>query len=265
MNRIVILTLLVIGLCAALLAAGCQAQATPKSQPTPTDNVVVLVVTATAAPTLAATVVSEPTITPLATFTPIGTMEATATASATATATRKPLAVKSSTPKPLRTNTAIPPAAAASPTSAPSQNLFPAPQAISPTGGDSNSDGHDIQFKFAAVGPLGGNQCYLLWVQLANEATKTVAGDAFLDVAHCGNQSAAGKILSYTLFRPTFHNAPTYGAIEYNAQKNGRSDTLKLEWYVRVVQNNGLNPDGVHYNTTPLGPNSGTLESDFQS
>ncbi len=259
------LTLLVIGLGVALFAAGCQSQTPPKPAATPTDNVVVVVVTATTQPTIAATEVSEPTITPLATFTPIGTLVATATTAPTDTPTRKAVTVVPSTPRPVRTNTPATVGAVASPTTAPSQiDKYPAPTAISPTTGDSNTDHGDIQFYFAGVGPLGANECYLLYVQMVNPnaGPAGVAGDFFLDKNHCGDQSPVSTRLKFVLLRPKF-GSPSYGSIESIAQNAAPTDLLKVQWYVRVVQNNGPSPDGVHYNTTPLSPNSATLESNF--
>ncbi len=87
-------------------------------------------------------------------------------------------------------------------------------------------------------------------------------GDDFLDVAHCGDHSPLNTRLRFALLRPKF-GSPTYGTIEQFAQNAAPTDLLKVQWYVRVVQNNGLSADGVHYNTTPLSPNSATLESDF--
>lgn len=239
------------------LANGCQSQPKPTPEPTPTENVVVVVITSTTQPTLAPTNTEEPTITPLATFTPIALESPTPTARPTSTrAPTKP--APPSTPKAASSSTPVPP------TNTPLPNKYPAPIGISPTTSDSNNDHSDIQFKYFAVGALGANECYLLHVRMVNPgATEGGVGeDDFLDTANCANQSPQGTRLVFVLKRPRL-GSPTYGGIEAKAQGIGGTTQLKLEWYVRVVQNNGLGPDGAHYNTTPLSPNSATLESVF--
>lgn len=244
---------------AAILGSSCQSQPKPTPSPSPTEDVVIVVVTSTSQPTLAPTETMEATITPLATFTPIGLETPTPTRRATTT----PAAVKTAPPsktKPASTPTAEPP------TSTPPPDKYPAPIAISPKAGDSNSDRGDIQFYYGAVGPLGANECYLLYIQMVNPNATAggVAGDTFMDTNQCGDPSPPGKPLKYVLFRPTFHNVRTFGTIERNAQNAAPTDLLKLQWFVRVVLNNGPSPDGVHYNTVPLSPESATLESDFR-
>jgi hypothetical protein len=252
------IVLILMGVSAGALVSGCQSQPRPTPEPTPTENVVVVVVTSTSQPTLAPTETLEATITPLATFTPIGLESPTPTPKPTSTRAPIKTAVPA-TPKAAATDTPIPL------TATPLPDKYPAPQAISPTAGDSNSDHSDIQFYFGSVGPLGVNECYLLHVQMVNPYATSdgVGADDFLDLNHCGDRTPAGKQLKFVLYRPTFHNVYTFGTIERNAQSGGGADLLKLQWYVRVVQNNGLGPDGVHYNTTPLSPNSDTLVSDF--
>jgi hypothetical protein len=237
-------------------ASGCQAQPKPTPAPTPTENVVVVVVTSTAQPTLAPTETLEPTITPLATFTPIGLNSPTPTQRAT----RTPAPVKTTapnTPTPASSVTPVPATATETP------DKYPAPIAISPTTGDANSDRADIQFKYLAVGPLGGSDCYLLHVQMMSASGNAPpAGDDFLDASSCGNQNPPGARLTFVLKRPRL-GSPTFGGIEQLAQNLGAVAPYRLQWYVRVVQNNGLSADGVHYNTAPLSPNSSTLESKF--
>lgn len=252
------IALTLIGFGGAILAAGCQTQAkpTPTPLPTPTENVVVVVVTSTIIPTAAPTETLEPTITPLATFTPIGLDSPTPTKRASTT----PIPIKTTAPKVTKAPDTPVPA-----TVTPPADKYSAPTAITPKSGDSNSDGHDIQFYFGAVGPLGPNDCYQLSVQMVNPNVTSggVAGDTFLATDTCGDQSPPGKPLKYVIYRPTFRNQRTYGTMENNAQKAGQSDLLKLQWYVTVVRRNAANPDGIHYDTTPLSPNSATLESDF--
>jgi hypothetical protein len=239
-----------------LFIMGCQAQPKPTVAPTPTENVVVVVVTSTAQPTLAPTETLEATITPLATFTPIGLNSPTPSPRATATAApvKTPVPI---TAKPEASATPVPPSA----TQAPDKYVAPVP--ISPSGNDANSDRADIQFKFLSVKPLSGNECYLLHVQMASASGNVpAAGDDFLDTDTCGDQSAPGSRLTFTLKRPKF-GSPTFGGIEKQAANFGAVAPYKLEWYLRVVQNNGLSADGVHYDTLPLSPDSQTLDSVF--
>jgi hypothetical protein len=249
-----------LGLTAVLLFAnGCakQPQATPEA--TPTENVVVVVVTATTQATFAATETGEPTITPLATFTPLGLNSPTATTRASATVA--PAKTAANTPRAARTNSPV--VTNAAPTAAPFQNKYTAPAALSPTEGDSFRDGSDIQFYFAAVGPLGANECYLLHVDMINPNATSggVAGDEFLDSAHCGDQSPSGTRLKYVVFRSKYTNAPNYGTIESQSARAAPTDLLKVRWYVRVVQNSGS--EGVHHNVSFLSPASAILECDF--
>lgn len=249
----------------SLMAMGCARQPQTTPEATPTENVVVVVITATTQPTFAPTPTEtgEPTITPLATFTPLGLNSPTATPRATATRTPARPPATESTPRASKSATAAPPAAR--PTALPQQNKYPAPAALSPTEGDSFRDGSDIQFYFGSNGPLAPNECYLLHVEMVNPNATSggIAGDDFFDGAHCGDQSAPGTRLKYVLFRSKFSNAPNYGTIEAQSLAAGQTDLLKVRWYVRIVQDNGLSSDGVHHNTAPLSPPSATLECDF--
>ncbi len=263
MNRHFVVALSVGLTVESLFAIGCAKQPQATTEPTPTENVVVVVLTATTQPTLAPapTETGEPTITPLATFTPLGLNSPTATPRPTATAAPAKTSATANTPRAVKSATTAPPAAR--PTAIASQNKFPAPTAISPTEGDSFRDGSDIQFYFGAVGPLGPNECYLFYVEMMNPNATSggIAGDEFLDNAHCGDQSVPGARLKYVLFRSKYTNAPNYGTIEAQAVAAAQTDLLKVRWFVRVVQNSGS--DGVHHNVTFLSPPSATLECDF--
>ncbi len=256
----------------ALLILGCQSQQPKTPAPTPTDEVIVVVVTATTQPTIEATQPSEPTITPLATFTPIGTPVETATSAATAPATRRVATVAPGTPKPARTNAPAPtPAGKASPAAqataappAPSTIKYPAPTALQPGAGGSVTSGSAMQLYFSSVGPLGTNECYLLHVWMTNpNAASGPWGEFFLDTKHCGDQSPVNARLKFDVNPPKFH-WPDYGQMERSAQQAADADLLKVHWNVLVVQNNGAQADGVHYNTTPLSETSATLEFDFK-
>jgi hypothetical protein len=249
--------LFLVGLFFGLLIVGCQSRPTPTPEPTPTENVVVVVVTSTTQPTLAPTETLEATITPLATFTPIGLNSPTPTRRATTTPVPIRTAVATNTPKAPASATQVPP------TATPAPDKYAAPIAISPATGDSNNERAEIQFKYLAVGPLRGNECYLLHVQMASASGNVPpAGDDFMDTSNCADQGPIGARLTFVLNRPKFRS-PTFGGIEQQAQNLGATVPFKLQWYVRVVQNNGFGADGVHYNTIPLSPNSATLESEF--
>ena len=89
-------------------------------------------------------------------------------------------------------------------------------------------------------------------------------GDEFLDIANCGDPGPAGKELSFVLYRGKYTNSPNYGTML--AQTQALAPDLRkfnMTWSVRVVQQNGLAADGVHYNTVPLSPNSPVIEFEF--
>ncbi len=148
--------------------------------------------------------------------------------------------------------------------SAPPAQL-PAPVQVSPQPTASFHDGNDIRFTYQSVGKLEPNQCYLLHVEMAVPGMANGnRGDEFLDTANCGDPGPAGKELSFVLYRGKFTNSPNYGTMLSQVQALA-PDTRKMNmtWVVRVVQNNGLGADGVHYNTVPLSPNSPVIEFEF--
>jgi hypothetical protein len=148
----------------------------------------------------------------------------------------------------------------------PSAGKFSAPAPIAPSAPALFKDGNDIQFKYASVGKLEPNQCYLLHIELAvPNLPKGNRGDDFLDIASCGDQGPAGKELTFVLYRGKFINSPNYGTILTQTHELApEARLLKMTWFVRVVQNNGRAADGVHYNTVALSPNSAIREFDFQ-
>lgn len=254
---------------------GCaqQTKPTPTLVPEPTDNVVVVVVTATSQPTIAATVANtvEPTITPLATLTPIGGAAVTPTVKATAVATKAATkAVTVAAPTPVKatevvsgtTPAAGTPAAGAPTAGAPTGQpavTFGAPILLGPEG-KSFHDGDSIKFQFQSSGSLLGDQCYKVDVIIDNPGHGQ-AGDSW--VVHCGDQTAPGAPVSFILQNGKFQNAPNYGTILPVASGLGQTDNLILRWVVTVVQNSGQSPDGVHFNTTPLSPPSQPMEDNF--
>lgn len=254
-----------------LLGCAQQTKPTPTLVPEPTDNVVVVVVTATSQPTIATTPTStvEPTITPLATLTPIGGAPLTPTVKATAAPTKvatkvatKAVAVAAPTVKATEAVTGTTPSAGAPTAGAPIGQpavTFGAPILIGPEG-KTFHDGDSIKFQFQSSGSLQGDQCYKVDVIIDNPGHGQ-AGDNW--VVHCGDQTAPTAPVSFILQNGKFQNAPNYGTILPVASGLGQTDNLILRWFVTVVKNNGQSPDGVHFNTTPLSPPSQTMESNF--
>lgn len=143
---------------------------------------------------------------------------------------------------------------------------YPAPGQIEPKAPALFKDGNDIKFKYAAVGKLEPNHCYLLHVELAvPNLPKGNRGDDFLDSQNCGDSGPAGKELSFVLYRGKFVTSPNYGTmLAQVSELMPEARLLKMTWTLRVVQNNGRAADGVHYNTIALSPNSPVSEFDFQ-
>lgn len=169
--------------------------------------------------------------------------------------------------------TALPAAATVPPTNTRNASGNPrpvtrlgAPTLLEPLAGALYKDGNDIPFRYASVGKLEPNQCYLLHIELAvPNLEKGNRGDDFLDVANCGDAGPAGRALTFTLFRGKFITSPNYGTILNQTQElMPEARMLKMTWKVRVVQNNGRAADGVHYNTVALSPDSPVVEFDFQ-
>lgn len=143
---------------------------------------------------------------------------------------------------------------------------YPAPIQLGPVAPASFKDGNDIEFRYASVGKLDPNHCYLLHIELAvPNLPKGNRGDDFLDSQTCGDQGPAGKKLTFVLYRGKFTNSPNYGTMLAQTQELApTARLLKMTWTLRVVQNNGRAADGVHYNTVALSPNSPVGEFDFQ-
>lgn len=235
------------GLVVAVIAIGCQSKPTPTLEPTPTENVVVVVITATTQPTLGPTDTPEATITPIATFTPIALETPTWTPRATLAPVKTQAPVN--TPRPARTPT--PTVLAATATQAPA-NTYPAPQIIGPAAGSTYKDGNAITFQFLSVGQLAPNVCYRVNVEMLNpNATGGGIGDWWL--LNCGDGSAGAK-LSLTLTK--FPGQYTYTTIRDEAQRLATTQVLTVRWSVLLVQDNGLGPDGAHHDVVPVGPSS---------
>ncbi len=262
----------------ALITLGCQQKppAAPVTVITPTEGPVVVIVTATSQPTLAATdtaepTSAEPTITLLATLTPIsnlGTPTVTPKPTQKATTVPPKAPTKSANTQPTQGATKATPAPSPSPvpTTVPQPTqaalAYPAPEMIGPSGA-SFREGNDVQVYYRSVGTLASNQCYWVRLELDNPLSKQPSADNFLDTSHCGDASAAGSQLTFTVYRSKFTTNPNYGDVLRRALEPGRPDSLVMYLSVVVVQNNGKSADGVHYNVTPLSPASAPLQNIF--
>lgn len=248
---------------------GCQQRpAVPTTAVEPTEAVVIVVVTATSQPTLAPTATSDvqPTITPLRVLT--NTVAATSVVTAvrvTATPVSTRVAATNS-PRPATAvappTAAVVPATAAPTAVAPPTALpaaFAAPSGIAPEGVNFR-DGDSLKLQFSSVGPLAGDQCYKLDLFLDNVGFGS-AGDNWVGL--CGDQSAPGSRLTFTVLPGRFRNDPNYGTVLNVAESYGPAERLNMRWTVTVVHNSGLSSDGVHYNVEPLSPSSATLQNTF--
>lgn len=211
---------------------GCSTTPTPTPIPTPPGNIIVV----TATPIVVQTLVPVPTLLPTVIVATGTVVVPTASSGSKAGATTV-------------------------------AHKYSAPIAVGPNRPTVFNEGNDITFTYASVGPLLANECYLLHVELVNPdvPTKNNRGDDFLDKDSCGDQSKADKHLNFILFRGKFINSPNYGTIESQALALAPDVvTMKMTWNVKVVQNNGLSPDGVHYNVIAVSPSSATMDFDFK-
>lgn len=213
--------------------------------------------TGCASPTPTPTVV--PTTAP--TTLPSPTEEASATLLAP-TATDTPEATETETPVSTATATH------AAPATSKAQYRYKAPILLSPGRPTMFKNGNDITFTYASVGRLAASHCYMLHVDMINpNVNPGNRGDDFLDKSHCGDQSVSGNRLSFILYRGKFGNLPNYGTIMSEAMQLAplsSTQLLRVTWYVRLVQNNGLSTDQVHYRVAPLSPDSAVLDFDFE-
>lgn len=247
--------LVIMGVVGAAVLLGCQSRpVVPTVAPEPTEEVIVIVVTATSQPTLAPTNTVAPTITPLPTLTPIITETITATIQARVGPTRPSTPVPTSAPPtlpiPTAQITAVPPTPL---------TLFPAPVAIAPEG-KKFRDGDTVTLEFQSVGPLAGDQCYKFDMTLINPGNGE-AGDNWVGL--CGNQTAAGSRLIFKILPGRFRNDPNYGTVLAIAESLGPAEELEMRWTVTVVRNLGLSADGVHYTVEGISPPSQPLMNTF--
>jgi hypothetical protein len=239
----------------AMAVIGCS-QTTPTPAPSSTPNSPVLVRTATEEPSstaLPTEISGAPSDTPEATI----TAPATITLLPTVTTAAATTSVKAGTTR-VATTALV-------------QFKYPAPVPLGPARPTMFKNNNDITFTYGAVGKLQPSECYLVHAEMINPyvATNNNRGDDYLDpsTSHCGDQSVSGKPLSFVLYRGRFRTSPNYGTILSEAlalATPGPKEYFKMTWYVQVVQNNGLSPDGVHYETIPLSPPSAVLDFDFE-
>ncbi len=248
------LGLVLMTLALAFGVLGCQQR--PAPVPTvalsPTEPVVVVVVTATTQPTLAPTNTVEPTITPLPTFTPEVTATVTATLQAQATITPTQAAAVEPTQAPAQNQ----PTTAA--TEAPPPANFSAPRGVSPEG-IAFRDGDTVKLVFASVGPLTRDQCYRFDITLGNPSGPGGVGDYW--VGMCGDQSAAGSNLRFDIKPARFRDEPNYGTL-VTAADNVIPATSQyiMKWFVTPVKMVDAT-DPVHPQVQALGPAGLPLEN----
>lgn len=228
------LLLVTIGLIGIVGIVGCIS-----GTPTPEPTVVVPTVAPTAVP---------PTIAPTNTALPPTPTPAPPT-NTPLPPTNTPIP---SSPTPTVTNTFVPVTAA--PTVTPTETTVPlkfaAPVLVSPTTGDSVTAGRDdIIFRWAPVGPLAGNECYLLTLRITNATTGEYGEQSFIAGPTC-NDSGTTDPLSFVVARRA--PAPDYAGLVAIAGDGG---TYNATWTITAIQNNGAdpnNPDASQY--IPISP-----------
>jgi hypothetical protein len=224
-----------------LTAVGCSAN------PTPTP---LAATSAPTAPIVVVTATEEPGATQLASEVPLPTLLPTVTETA-------------------GTPTSSTVTSRAAPTAKTTTYKYPAPVPLGPSRPTLYKNGNDITFTYASVGKLLTKECYLVHVDMINPnvATQNNRGDDFLDQDSCGNQGVSGKPSSFVLYRGRFRTSPNYGTILAETlalAPLSPTQLLPVKWYVRVVQNNGLSSDGVHYRVASLSPASAVMDFDFE-
>ncbi len=239
---------LVFALVVSFALVGCgSAPATPtKTAPTAAPVVVTVVITVTPAPataTSAPTQTLAPTVS-VATATPTPTVKATAAvAKAAATATKKP-----TTAPVAPTNTAV-------------ALKYPAPTLLHPiydlglgVRDERHYPGDALIFQWQSVGPLSGNECYLIRVDM-----NPGQGDSFLQCdAGQATQLGVGALAQFVLYQPN-RGGPNYSSLLPTTV----GDTT-VNWYVQLVRDNGKgngpsDASGVRHAVTPLSPKSNTV------
>lgn len=248
----------VLALVPILAVVGCGTTAPPtptRGAPTQPVTPVQITVVITATPPPPTATVSQPTITP------IPTLAITATVPVATPVPPKPTNTPV-TPRPAvtRTPTKAAPVATTAPTAVPLK--YAAPRIIGPVfdeGLGRKDERHYpadvLKFEWQSVGPLQGNECYLIRVDMVPGQ-----GDAFLqcDPSSTGTQAPLGATASFILNKPN-QAGPNYAALLPTS-----AGETNVNWYVQVVRDNGKGTgaqtgDGVRHNTVPLSPKSNTV------
>lgn len=238
------LILVTIGLIGILSIVGCI------STPTPAPTV--------AAPTAAPTSPPPPP-TAVPTNTPLPPTPTPAPTITLPPPTNTPIP---SSPTPTATNTFVPVTSA--PTATPTETTVPlkfaAPVLVAPTTGDSVTAGRDdIIFKWAPVGPLGGNECYLLTLRITNNTTGEYGEQSFVAEATCNDSGTVDPVTFVVARRAP---APDYAGLVAIAGDGG---SYRGTWTVTAIQNNGTDPnkpDPAQY--VPISPTSAPLEFEIR-
>lgn len=140
---------------------------------------------------------------------------------------------------------------------------FPAPVLVEPAAGDSLTAGKDdMIFRWAPVGPLGANECYLVTVRITNLTDNEYGEQSFIASPSC-NDAGQTDPLSFTISRRA--PAPDYAGLLAIASAKTASGAFRVKWNVTVIQNNGADPnkpDPAQY--IPLSPSSAPLEFELR-
>lgn len=235
--------LFTISLIVSVTIVGC-GSATP-APVLPTQSPVQITVIVTATPPPPTETSAAPSITPLPT---VGPTEAAQAQTPTKT-------VVAGTPRPTATRRPpTPPAATITPSPVPL--TLPAPVLIGPNFNpdqgrkdERHSPSDALVFEWQSINPLGPGVCYQIRVDFAPGA-----GDTFLQCESNETQKAQAQTVKFVLNQPG-RGGPSYGGLLPNPPND-----LTVKWYVTVVRDDGIGPDGVHHKTTPLSPKSDTYQ-----
>jgi hypothetical protein len=227
----------------ALVIAGC-GSATPVPLPTQPPQVITVIITATPLPETATS--AAPSITPLPTVNVTTTVQAAVTEA-------KPT-VAGATKAPAPTKKPAPPAASATPSPLPL--TLSAPVLIRPNFNpdigqkdEQHFPSDALVFEWQSINPLSVGVCYQVRVDFTPGA-----GDTFLQCDPNESQKARALTVRFTLNQPRYPS-PNYGSLLPNPPND-----LTVKWFVTVVRDDGVGPDGMHHKTTPLSPKSDTFQ-----
>jgi hypothetical protein len=230
----------------ALVLAGCGAATPTRLLPTQPPQVITVIITATPPPETATS--AAPSITPLPTVNVTTTVQAAVTeAKPTVAGATKPAVVATKKPT-------APLATTATNTSGPL--TLPAPVLVSPNFNpeqgrkdERHSPSDALVFEWQSINPLSVGVCYQVRVDFTPGA-----GDTFLQCDPNESQKARALTVRFTLNQPRYPS-PNYGSLLPNPPND-----LTVKWFVTVVRDDGVGPDGMHHKTTPLSPKSETFQ-----